>query len=215
MITLHGYWRSSAAYRVRIALNLKGLSYHQVPVHLAKNGGEQHSASFVALNPAGLVPVLVDDDLVIHQSMAILDYLEHRYSEVPLLPRDLGLRSLAFAIAQDIACDIHPLDNLRVMVYLKTELGVDERQTQQWYRHWIDRGFAAIEKRIERSNGTFCVGDQPTWADICLVPQVYNARRFDIPLDAFPKLSAVVDRCQELEPFQRAAPEAQPDAEPT
>jgi len=213
VIRLYGYWRSSAAYRVRIALNLKGIDYEQVPVHLARDGGEQHTAGFTSINPAGLVPVLVDGDLTLHQSLAILDYLEHRFPEVPLLPGDLEPRAQAVAIAQDIACDIHPLDNLRVLIYLKNELGADAQQAQQWYAHWIELGFAALEKRLDTLPGAFCVGDRPTWADPCLVPQIYNARRFDVPLDAYPKLTAVVDRCSKLDAFRQAAPEQQPDAE--
>ncbi len=209
---LYGYWRSSAAYRVRIALNLKGLEYEQRQVHLVRDGGEQHSEDYRRLNPAGLVPVLVDGELTLHQSLAILDHLEQRYPDVPLLPSDPAARALAFAIAADIACDVHPLQNLRVLQYLAGTLGASEEARLGWARHWIEVGFTALERRLAGSGDPFCVGQGPTWADICLVAQAYNARRYGVDLAAFPTLDEVIGRCEALDAFRRAAPENQPDA---
>jgi maleylacetoacetate isomerase/maleylpyruvate isomerase len=207
LIKLYSYWRSSAAYRVRIALNLKELEHEIVPVSLAPGISEQRSAAYRARNPQMLVPFLEDGDIAINQSMAILEYLEETYPEPSLLPNSEPSRSRVRAFCQMIACDIHPLNNLRVMEYIKTEFGADP--TGDWYRTWIQRGFEACEAFA--SEGPFVFGDDVTMADALLVPQVYNARRFKVPLDAFPKLVAITDHCNTLEPFREAAPEAQPD----
>ena len=207
MIKLYSYWRSSAAYRVRIALNLKELEHEIVPVSLAPGVSEQRSAAYRAKNPQMLVPFLEDGNIAINQSMAILEYLEETYPELPLLPTDEPLRSRVRSFCQMIACDIHPLNNLRVMDYIRTEFGADP--TGDWYRTWIQRGFAACEAFA--SDGPFVFGDDVTLADALLVPQAYNARRFNVPLDDFPKLVAAVEHCSSLEPFRDAAPEAQPD----
>jgi len=210
---LHSYFRSSAAYRVRIALNLKQQPYSTVPVHLLKDGGEQHAPAFAALNPEQLVPVLTDGDLMLTQSLAILEYLEERFPEPPLLPRDIGQRAQARSIALAIACDIHPLNNLRVLRYLKRTLSVSEEERDRWYRHWIALGFDALEQRLAGlAGGAFCVGDRPTFADICLVPQVFNARRIALDMAAYPRITAIDSRCREIEAFAAAAPERQPDA---
>ena len=210
---LHSYFRSSASYRVRIALNLKGQAYSTVPVHLLNHGGEQHAPAFAAINPEQLVPVLTDGDLVLTQSLAILEYLEERFPEPALLPRDVGARALVRSLALEIACDIHPVNNLRVLRYLKRELHVSDEDKDRWYRHWIAVGFDALEQRLSRlSGGNFCVGDQPTFADICLVPQVFNARRFAIDMTAYPRIAAVEGRCLEIEAFAAAAPDRQVDA---
>ncbi|WP_341501490.1 maleylacetoacetate isomerase [Gallaecimonas sp. GXIMD4217] len=209
---LYGYWRSSAAYRVRMALNLKGLVAEQLPVHLVRDGGEQHKAEYAALNPAELVPTLVDGDLVINQSLAIIEYLDERYPELPLLPRDPAERAQVRALALDIACDVHPLNNLRVLQYLAGELGVSDEQKSAWYHHWIQVGFAAFEKRLQETAGEYCFGNSITLADLCLVPQVYNAERFKVDLSPYPTLVAVYERLMLVEAISQAAPEAQPDA---
>ena len=209
---LYGYWRSSAAYRVRIALNLKGIAFEQSSVHLVKDGGEQHKDDFIALNPAELVPVLKDGELILNQSMAILDYLENRYPDIALLPGEPEHRAKALAIANDVACDIHPLNNLRVLQYLSGELEVSDEQKQTWILNWIGKGFAALEARLTNSESRFCVGDSPTWADICLIPQIYNAKRFGLDMTAYPKLSEIEHNCLAIEAFKQASPEAQPDA---
>jgi maleylacetoacetate isomerase/maleylpyruvate isomerase len=208
VIRLYSYWRSSAAYRVRIALNLKGLEHEIVPVSLAPGVSEQRGEAYRAKNPQMLVPFLEDGDIAINQSMAILEYLEETYPEIPLLPAGEPLRSRVRSFCNMIACDIHPLNNLRVMDYVKTEFGADP--TGDWYRTWIHRGFEACEAFA--SDGPFVFGDDVTLADALLVSQAYNARRFDVPLDDFPKLVAAVNNANELQPFQDAAPEAQPDA---
>lgn len=212
---LYGYFRSSAAYRVRIALNLKNIAYESVSVHLLKDGGQQNSENYKALNPTGLVPTLVDGDLTIGQSMAILEYLEETRPEPALLPPDAQGRARVRAIAQTIACDIHPLNNLRVLKYLKHTLGVDEAAKDAWYRHWVETGLASVEAMLSRSDrsGRFCHGDQPGLADLCLVPQLFNARRFNCDESAFPTIVRIDAACAELEAFQKAAPGRQPDAE--
>jgi maleylpyruvate isomerase len=209
---LYDYWRSSAAYRVRLALNFKGLSYEQIPIDLRK--GAQREPAFLALNPQGLVPVLEDDGAILTQSLPILNYLEERYPEPALLPRDSAGRARSRAIAVAIACEIHPLNNLRVLQYLERELGLDEGRRMAWYRHWIAEGFGPLERMIARSAGEFCVGDFPSLADLCLVPQVYNARRHQCDLEAYPIIRRIDERCREIEAFARAAPERQPDAPP-
>ena len=207
-IKLYSYWRSSAAYRVRIALNLKDLDHEIVPVSLAPGVSEHRGDAYRAKNPQMLVPFLEDGALGIAQSMAILEYLEETYPEIPLLPEDEPLRSRVRAFCNMIACDIHPLNNLRVMNYIKSEFDADP--TGDWYTHWIHEGFEAAETLA--SDGPFVFGDDVTLADVFLVPQMYNARRFKVALDAFPKLVRIVDTCNELRAFREAAPEAQPDA---
>lgn len=212
---LHTYYRSSASYRVRIAMNLKGLHADQAYVHLSKNGGEQFGPEFEALNPGHLLPVLEDDGLVLPQSLAIIEYLDDTHQGIPLLPADARGRARVRALSQAIACDIHPLNNLRVLNYLSTELGVTDEQKQAWYRHWVALGLAALEKQLARSGdtGLFCHGDTPTMADCCLTPQLYNARRFACDLAPYPTVVAIGARCEALEAFARARPDAQPDAQ--
>ncbi|MFP4137370.1 MAG: maleylacetoacetate isomerase [Halomonas sp.] len=213
MTTLYGYFRSSAAYRVRIALNLKDLSYDQVPVNLVK--GEQRLDANLGRNAQGLVPSLVTDNgLVLNQSLAICEYLDERYPEPPLLPADAVGRARVRALAQLVACEIHPLNNLRVLKYLVNELGVDEEAKLGWYRHWIAEGFGALEIQLSREagSGDFCHGDTPSLADICLIPQVYNAERFECDLSAYPTIRRIAANCRTLPSFAAAAPEAQPDA---
>ena len=212
--TLYSYWRSSAAYRVRIALNLKGLDYAIAPVHLTRGGGEQHHDEYRALNPQQLVPTLVDGDNVIHESLAIIEYLEDAYTDTPrLLPSGLRACARVRALAQMVACDIHPIGNLRVLQYLQRELGATEEQKLAWSRHWIEIGFDAIEALLAANRkGPFCEGNAPTLADCCLVPQVYNARRFGVPLTRYPTIDAIDAVCRKLEAFALAAPEAQADA---
>lgn len=209
---LYGYWRSSAAYRVRIALNLKGLSYEQRSVHLVKNGGEQHSADFQRLNPNQLVPVLVDGQMTLNQSLAIVDYLDETYPEVLLTPSDKQQRYLVKAMAQDIAVDMHPLNNLRVLQYLTNTLDVNDDQKSRWYANWIIKGFDALEQRLQQTRGKYSVGDQVTLVDVCLVPQVYNAKRFNVDLTTYPNILDVTASLNQLSAFADAIPEVQPDA---
>ena len=209
---LYDYWRSSAAYRVRLALNFKGLRYQQVPVDLRQ--GAQRAPEFLKVNPQGLVPVLEDDGVVLTQSLPILNYLEERYPEPALLPRDAAGRAKARALAVAIACEIHPLNNTRVLLYLERELGLDEARRLAWYRHWIAEGFGPIEEMLKGSAGDFCVGDAPSLADLCLVPQLYNARRYECDLGPYPIIGRIDARCQKIEAFASAAPERQPDAAP-
>ncbi|HVT32922.1 MAG TPA: maleylacetoacetate isomerase [Rhodanobacteraceae bacterium] len=215
-LRLYSYWRSSAAYRVRIALNLKGLDYEIVPVHLVRDGGEQHSPEYRKINPQELVPTLVDGRRVIRQSVAIVEYLDETYDgEMKLLPPTARDRARVRSLAMLVACDIHPLNNTRVMRYLDRELGADDAARHRWMRHWMEEGFASFEELVARhpSTGLFCEGDTPTLADICLVPQVYNARRFGVDLSPYPTIEAIVAACMQLEAFDRARPENQPDAE--
>jgi maleylpyruvate isomerase len=210
---LYGYCRSSAAFRVRIALNLKGLAYEDAFIHLRK--GEQKAAGYLILNPTGLVPALEDESQVFIQSMAICEYLDEPHPEPPFLPGHPADRARVRALAQIVACDIHPINNLRVLKYLANSLGQDEAAVTAWYNHWILEGFEAFE-RIVSSDGqseNFCHGDSPSLADICLVPQVFNARRYNLDMAAFPKIRAIFDHCMEIEAFQQAAPENQPDFE--
>lgn len=211
---LYGYFRSSAAYRVRIALNLKDMAYDNRFIHLQKN--DQLSADYAGVNPQKLVPALVDGDQVLTQSMAILEYLEEIRPQPALLPADASGRARVRALAQAIACDIHPLNNLRVLRYLVKEMGVSEEKKDQWYRHWVEEGLQALEALLAGSpaTGRFCHGDVPTMADICLVPQVANARRFKCDLSACPTVEQIDAECRKLDAFARAAPDKQPDAEP-
>lgn len=214
-LTLHDYWRSSAGYRVRIALNLKGLRHERVPVHLVKDGGQQHGAAFREINPQELVPALVDGQRVIRQSLAIIEYLDEIHPDPPLLPTTPRDRAHVRGLAQLVACDIHPINNLRVMQYLERELGVGPDARDAWTRHWIRQGFAAFEAILvgDAATGAFCHGDTPTLADICLVPQVYNANRFGLDLAPYPTIRAITERCLGLPAFDAARPENQSDAQ--
>jgi maleylacetoacetate isomerase/maleylpyruvate isomerase len=214
-IELYGYWRSSASYRVRMALNLKGLAYEIHPVHLVRGGGEQRQAKFLALNPQGLVPCLVHGDTVLTQSLAIIEYLDECFPDSPLLPETAVDRARARIIAQAIACDLHPLNNLRVLHYLGNTLGLDQPEQTAWYRHWTETGLRAVEALLSNRTdaGAYCLGDQPGLADCCLLPQVYNARRFDCNLAGCDRILAICERLQADQRIRSAAPENQPDAE--
>lgn len=210
---LYGYFRSSAAYRVRIALNFKQIQYENEFCHLRKN--EQHSENFRKLNPQGLLPVLDDNGLILTQSVAIMEYLEEKYPEPALLPGNSADRAYVRSIMLAIACDTHPLNNLRVLRYLNGELKLDEENRNTWYRHWIATEFTALEAKLlkDGKHGKFCYGDSPTLADICLVPQVNNARRFDCDLTSYPILTEIDRNCRMLKEVKLALPEHQPDAE--
>ncbi|MFO1317194.1 MAG: maleylacetoacetate isomerase [Burkholderiales bacterium] len=211
---LYDYFRSSAAYRVRIALNLKGLAPERAFVHLRRNA--QRDDDYLALNPQGLVPALVaDDGAVLTQSLAIVEYLEETHPAPPVLPAGASARARVRALAMAIACDIHPLDNLRVLRYLTQTVGVTEEQKDAWYSYWIDVGLEALERQLARdpATGRFCHGDTPTLADICLVPQLANARRVGMDLSPYPTLTRIEAACLALPPFAAAAPARQPDAE--
>jgi maleylacetoacetate isomerase len=215
-LVLYSYWRSSTAFRVRIALNLKGLRYETRAVHLIQNGGEQHNAAYAALNPMEAVPTLLDGDLVLPQSMAIIQYLDDKYPQPPLLPADAAGRARVRALSQVVACDIHPIGNLRVFQQLGSQFGADDAQKAEWMRHWIAAGFKALENMLANSKDTghFCHGNTPTMADICLVPQVYNARRWKVPLGDYPTILRIDAVCDALDAFKDATPERQPDAQP-
>jgi maleylpyruvate isomerase len=212
MLRLHSYFRSSAAYRCRIALNLKGLAHEMAFVHLIKDGGQQNAPAYRALNPQALVPTLEHDGRVITQSLAIIEYLDEIEPRPPLVPGDAAARAHIRAFAQAIACDIHPIDNLRVLNYLKAAMQQDQPAVDQWYRHWVEIGLNACEQLLPAQSHTFCFGDQPTLADACLVPQMFNARRFNCDLSRMPRLVAVDAACRKHPAFAQAAPEAQPDA---
>jgi len=215
-LTLYTYFRSTAAYRVRIALNLKKLSYTPHSIHLVRDGGEQHSRQYLNINPQGLVPTLVDGDTTVTQSIAIIEYLEERYPAPPLLPEAAALRAQVRAVAQQICCDIHPLNNLRVLNYLRTEMQLDESVRHDWYQHWITEGLRALERLLTcdgRHQSHCCFGDTPTIADLCLIPQLYNARRFSCDTRNYPTLLKIDEHCMTLTAFQQAAPENQPDYE--
>jgi maleylpyruvate isomerase len=213
--TLYTYFRSSAAFRVRIALNLKGIVPDYRFIHLLKEGGGQHSADYVRLNPQELVPTLVHDGHVIGQSLAIMEYLDEIKPEPALLPRGVAARARVRQLAYAVACDIHPINNLRVLNYLRKPFGHDDEDVVTWMTHWIDVGFGALETMLAGSaeTGRFCHGDAPTLADICLVPQMANARRGRTNLDAFPTLKRIEAACFELHAFADAVPQKQPDAE--
>ncbi len=210
---LHDYFRSSAAYRVRIALSLKGLQADRRYVHLRR--GEQRAAPYLAVNPQGLVPALeIAGGRTLTQSLAIIEYLDERHPLPPLLPQGPEDRAWVRAIALAIACDIHPLNNLRVLQYLGRELGAEEAKRDDWYRHWIKAGFEAIESQLMgRAADRFCFGAEPTIADVCLVPQVANSQRLKMSLAPYPRIAAVNDACLALPAFAAARPEVQPDAE--
>ncbi len=212
---LYDYFRSSAAYRVRIGLRLKGLDYESVPVHLLRDGGEQLKAEYRAVNPQGLLPCLQDDGATITQSLAILEYLEEMHPLVPLMPRDALGRARVRSLALAIACDIHPLNNLRILRYLVKDAGLSEDAKNAWYVHWVQEGFAALEAQLAGSpdTGRFCHGDTPTMADCVLVPQVFNAVRFNIDLVPYPTIARIDAACRELPAFIAAHPGKQADAE--
>jgi len=204
---LYDYWRSSAAYRVRIALNLKGVEYESRQVDLRE--GEQKSADYRALNPQGLVPMLEIDGHRLTQSVAIINYLDLRFANSPLIPASAAERAHVVAMAMTIACDIHPLNNLRVLKYLKDELGRSQEDVDAWYAHWISEGLPALEAMAAPRAGKFLFGDAPTGADVCLVPQLYNARRFNVPLDAYPTLLRADENANNMEAFAAAHPDRQ------
>ena len=210
---LYGYFRSSAAFRVRIALNLKRLKAESASIHLRRN--DQRTPDFLALNPQGLVPALEEDGQIFIQSMAIIEYLDETHPEPPLLPGHPADRARVRALAQIIACDIHPIDNLRVLRYLANPLGHDEATVQRWFNHWIAVGFESFEKILATDGqaGAFCHGDAPSLADICLVPQVFNAQRYKLDMTPYPTLSRIFEHCMTLRAFDDARPEKQPDAE--
>jgi len=210
-MTLHGYWRSSASYRVRLAANLKGLAYDQMSYDLRR--GEQGAPALRRLAPLGLVPALEVDGESLTQSLAILEWLEETHPAPPLLPAGAMQRAAVRAMASTIACDIHPLNNLRVLQALRRDLGASDRAVQDWIARWIRDGFAALEIMVRDQGRGFCFGETPTMADCCLIPQIYNARRFHVDLTDFPTLLAVDARCARMEAFVRAAPERQPDAD--
>jgi len=215
MLKLYSYFRSSASYRVRIALNLKGLPYEYEGVHLLKDGGMQLKPAYRALNADGVVPTLVVDGQPLIQSMAIIEYLDETHPEPPLLPDNALDRAIVRGLAQEIACEIHPLNNLRVLKYLKHELGVADEAKDAWYRHWVEQGFASLEGNLKQLGraGRYAFGDTPTLIDLCLVPQVFNAQRFKVDMSRFPLIGKIHAACMELEAFQKAAPGEQPDSE--
>lgn len=215
---LYTYWRSSASYRVRIGLAIKGLSYESVPVHLLRDGGEHLKESYTKINPQQQVPSLeLDDGTVLTQSLAILEYLDETYPDPPLMPTTPVDRARVRALTQVIACDIHPINNLNVLSYLINDMNVDQENRVVWYRNWIEIGFPSFEKLLTSSSktGKFCHGDTLTLADALLIPQIYNARRFDVDLSSFPTILRIEKACLELDSFQAAKPEAQVDAHKT
>ncbi|NMH59575.1 maleylacetoacetate isomerase [Alteromonas ponticola] len=215
-LKLYGYWRSSATYRVRIALNLKGLEYEYIPVHLVKDGGEQNKDDYIRLNPSQLVPTLVDDeeDIILSQSMSMIEYLDEKYPDTqPLLPAHALERARVRALAMDLACDVQPIANLRVLNALKSQFDASQEQVVAWAANWTKRGFTTIEKRLQTQAGKYCFGFEVTLADVCLIPQVYNAKRFGVDLSEFPLIEKISENCEELDAFQRARPENQPDAQ--
>jgi len=212
MMTLYGYFRSSTSYRTRIAMNLKGLDYDYIAINLAQD--EQLKNEFLSLNPQGLVPVLQADDLLLFQSPAILEWLEEVYPKNPLLPKDAAGRMQVRALSAMIGCDIHPLNNRRILQYLRNELSVDEDEVIKWCHRWISEGFAALEKRLvaDKTHGKFCYGDSPTFADCYLIPQVSSARRFEVDLNPYPNIVQIDAHCRTLKAFSDADPMQQPDA---
>lgn len=208
MIKLYDYFRSSASYRVRIALNIKNLAYKKIEVNLVNNGGEQNHPEYKVKNPQGLIPTLIDEDFTITQSLAIIEYLEEKYPKPRIIPKDIEQKAYARQIANIVACDIHPINNLRVLNYLVDELKVAEDNKLKWYKNWITEGFVSIESILKTlGSKDFCIGDYPTIADICLIPQVYNAKRFDVNMQAFPIISQIEQNCLKLVSFAEASPE--------
>lgn len=217
MMKLYGYWRSSAAYRVRIALNHKGLTAEQISVHLVKNGGEQHQSSYAALNAQELVPTLIvtDDngqERVLTQSVAIIEYLDEVYKDNALLPDNAHDKAIVRAMSLTIACEVHPLNNLKVLQYLGSELEINDSAKTAWYHNWINQGFAALEQQLVQHSGHFCFGNNVTLADLCLVPQVYNAERFKVDMTPFPNIVRINAHCLTQHAFIEAMPERQQDA---
>lgn len=212
---LYTYFRSSAAYRVRIVLGLKGLEWEAVPVHLLKDGGQQNSAPYKALNPAGLVPAFTDGAAVLRQSLAIIEYLEEQYPAISVLPGDALERAHIRGLAYDIACDLHPVNNLRILKYLENPLGLTPEQRKEWYLHWVALGLEAFEQQLVAYNkaGDFCYGSTPTLADVCLIPQVFNAHRFGYSTDHLPRVTKALQACAQLPAFIQAEPANQLDAE--
>ena len=212
MLQLFGYWRSSASFRVRLVLQLKGLGYEQHPVNLRQ--GEQKEKAYRRVNPQGLVPFLIDGDVQLGQSVAIMEYLDETYPAYPLMPSAPEERARVRQIVNMITCDTHPLNNLRVLNYLEQELGQSKTARDAWYRHWIDETFTALEQLLMTTAGVYCVGNEVTLADCMLVPQVYNARRFNMTLDDYPTIARIVANCEQLQALIKAAPANQPDAQP-
>ena len=212
MPTLYTFFRSSASFRVRIALNLKGILYDSVVIGLPK--GEQSGGDFMAVNPQGLVPAWADENGVLAQSLAIMEYIDEKYPGTPLMPKDLAGRARVRALAQLIACEIHPLNNLRVLKYLKAEVKQTEDQVNTWYRHWVAQGLAMLERQLVLDNtpGSYMHGDTPGLADCCLVPQIFNAKRFDCDLNPYPRVMAIFNRCMDLPAFDLAQPSKQSEA---
>jgi maleylacetoacetate isomerase len=212
---LYTFFRSSASYRVRIALNLKGIPYEQAPVHLRRGGGEQLQPPYTTLNPQALVPALEDNGQILTQSLAIIEYLEEKHPNPPLLPKDPAGRALVRSMALIIACEVHPIQNLRVLNYVKSSYNQTDDQVNRWARHWIDVGLIALEQMIaaQPNRGKFCFGNTPTLADICLIPQLSNARRYGCDLSQYPSILSIDGNCMSLPAFADAAPEKQPDAE--
>jgi maleylpyruvate isomerase len=212
---LYTFFRSSASFRVRIALNLKGLSYDQAPIHLRRGGGEQLMAAYKSINPQALVPALEDNGKILTQSLAIIEYLEEKYPEPPLLPADPADKAFVRSMALVIACEVHPIQNLRVLNHVKATYSQTDAQVNQWAQQWIDLGLSALEQMIlgQPQRGKFCFGDAPTLADICLIPQLGNARRYGCDLSKYPTILAIEKSCMSVPAFANAAPEKQPDAE--
>jgi len=212
---LYTFFRSSASFRVRIALNLKNIPYDQAPIHLRRGGGEQLMAAYKAINPQALVPALEDNGSILTQSLAIIEYLEEKYPQPPILPTDPADKALVRSMAMVIACEVHPIQNLRVLNYVKATYNQTDAQVNQWAQHWIDLGLAALEQMIgaQSKRGKFCFGDSPTLADICLVPQLGNARRYGCDLAKYASILEIEKNCMALPAFAAAAPEKQPDAE--
>jgi len=211
MLTLFDYFRSSASYRVRIVLNLKGIRHDISEIHLVKDGGEQHSDAYQAINPQGLVPSIKEStsghDFILHQSLAIIEYLNEKYPIPDLLPSDIESKAQVRSFAYKICCDVHPLNNLRVLNYLESTLRISDEQKLQWYDHWVEEGFRALETQLRStSQGKFCFGNQPSLADICLIPQVYNAKRFHIDLSAYKTLISIYNHCIDMKDFHDARP---------
>lgn len=206
---LYDYFRSTACYRVRIALNLKKTAYETLEVHLVNNGGEQLSTAYRQVNPQGLVPALLDDDRIITQSLAIIEYLNEKIPQPALLPDTADERAQVRSLAQIMACDIHPLNNLRVLKQLRSQFAASEDDITQWYHHWLKEGFDAVESRLQNASRSFpvCHGSDVSLADICLVPQVYNARRFHFNMDNYPRINEIDAHCQTMSAFRQAAPE--------
>lgn len=214
-LTLYSYFRSSAAYRVRIALNLKGLPHDTTYINLIKDGGQQHSEAYRQLNPQELVPALtIGSTGILTQSLAIIEYLEESHAEPSLLPGTAAERAQIRAFALAISCDIHPLNNLRVQNYLKNKLNVSDSDKTRWLHHWMDKGFSALEQQLSNTGARrcFCFGNTPTLADVCLIPQIYNALRFKLPLDDYSTLKRIYQHCIEQEAFINASPDNQPDS---